>query len=109
MFLKATRPHVVAVSTSAGQGSRMIMDMLVNRMSGQNGQPRTGLLADAHREFENQRYWKKDSSKAFLQQLCWVLFRVVVYFVPRGRNIPTPTSWYLLFNRLIIISQSRPR
>ncbi|CAM9648035.1 unnamed protein product, partial [Ascophyllum nodosum] len=55
VFLKATRPHVVAVSTSAGQGSRMIMDMLVNRMSGQNGQPRTGLLADAHREFENQR------------------------------------------------------
>ncbi|CBN78798.1 GTB1; RNA binding / hydrolase, acting on ester bonds, also similar to transcription elogantion facto [Ectocarpus siliculosus] len=54
-FIKSNRPHVVCVSTSAGQASRYMMDTLVDRRSGQNGEPKTGVLADAHREYQRER------------------------------------------------------
>lgn len=54
-FLKAIRPHVVCVSTSAGQASRSMMEVVVDRRSGQNGEPRRGLVDDAQREYQNER------------------------------------------------------
>lgn len=50
-FIKSNRPHVVCVSTSAGYLSRQMLDTLVDRRSGQNGEPKTGVLADALKEF----------------------------------------------------------
>lgn len=54
-FIKSNRPHVVGVSTSAGQSSRYMMDALANRRSGQNGEPQSGIVADAHREYQQER------------------------------------------------------
>eukprot|EP00903_Cladosiphon_okamuranus_P017486 g16106.t1 len=54
-FIKSNRPHVVCVSTSAGYMSRSMLDMLVDRRSGQNGEPKTGVLADAQKEYKREK------------------------------------------------------
>lgn len=48
---------MVGVSTSAGQASRSMMDALVDRRSGQNGEPRRGVVPDAHKEYQDDRYF----------------------------------------------------
>lgn len=45
----------MCVSTSAGQPCRYMMDALVDKRSGQNGEPKRGVVADAQREYQDER------------------------------------------------------
>lgn len=91
-FIKSTRPHVVCVSTSAGQASRSMMDMLVDRRSGQNGEPRTGVVADAHREYQDERW-----DSMFLWPLCFQAR--VVFFLGIAPQVRSLVCVFLYFFR----------